>query len=255
MVSEPRCVRHVSLDQICRPTLRFPPQGPPGRVPLLQWYYQSATTSCRPSRRTSLPSFGGTSASTRCVRSSADERAAEAWSWRPGVSGREVVEETAGSPKFLGNPDCRFAHVQATPAGLTAPDHYGAAAWPLVCEKQGLPRKVFRRSIAWLSDWLSTLRSEGYSRPTQDSLPAAGQALPDGLSTRKVPTKGFRSASYISSSFPKLLGAITSTEASSVCRADARSKRRFERCRKPRQWLQAGDAALDSHWAPFEQNR
>ncbi len=29
--------------------------------------------------------------------------------------------------------------------------------------------------------------------PTQDSLPAAGQALPDGLSTRKVPMKGFRS--------------------------------------------------------------
>ena len=28
-------------------------------------------------------------------------------------------------------------------------------------------------------------------RPTQDSLPAAGQALPDGLSTRKVPLKGF----------------------------------------------------------------
>ena len=40
--------------------------------------------------------------------------------------------------------------------------------------------------------------------PTQDSLPAAGQALPGGLSTRRVPLKGFRAASYISSSFPKL---------------------------------------------------
>ena len=78
---EPRCVRHVSLDRVCRPTLRFPPQGPPRRVPLLQRYYQSATTSCRPSRRTSLPSFGGTSAFTRCVRSPADEWAAKAWSW------------------------------------------------------------------------------------------------------------------------------------------------------------------------------
>ena len=65
MLIEPRCVRHVSLDWVCRPTLRFPPQGPPRRVPLLPRYYQSATTSCRPSRRTSLPSFGGTSASTR----------------------------------------------------------------------------------------------------------------------------------------------------------------------------------------------
>ena len=61
MLTEPQCARHVSLDRICRPTLRFPPQGPPGRVPLLQRYYQSATTSCRPSRRTSFPSLGGTS--------------------------------------------------------------------------------------------------------------------------------------------------------------------------------------------------
>ena len=59
--SEPRCAPHVSLARVCRPALRFPPQGPPGRVPLLRRYYQSATTSCRPSRRTSLPSLGGTS--------------------------------------------------------------------------------------------------------------------------------------------------------------------------------------------------
>ena len=91
---------------------------------------------------------------TRSVRSSADECAAEAWSWSPGDSGREFHEETTGSPKFLGNPDCPFAHVQSTPAGLRAPDHCGAAAWPLVCQQQRLPRRVFRRSIAWLSDWL-----------------------------------------------------------------------------------------------------
>jgi len=35
----------------------------------------------------------------------------------------------------------------------------------------------------------------GLPRPTQNSLPAAGQALPGGLSTHKVPMKGFRSAS------------------------------------------------------------
>ena len=90
---------------------------------------------------------------------------AEAWSWSPGSSSRDVAEETAGSPKFLGNPKCPFAHVQSTPAGPLAPDHYGAAAWPLVCEKQRLPRKVFRRSIAWPSDSLSTLRSAGYPDP------------------------------------------------------------------------------------------
>src|SRR5262245_43412009 len=106
--------------------------------------------------------------------------------------GRELAEEATGSRKFLGNPDCPFAHVQSTPAGLRSPDHCGGAAWPLGSQKQRLPRGVFRRSIAWLSDWLSPLRRAGYPRPAPDSLPAAGQALPDGLSTRRVPLKGFR---------------------------------------------------------------
>ena len=43
-----------------------------------------------------------------------------------------------------------------------------------------------------------------YSNTTQDSLPVAGQALLDGLSTRKVPLKGFRVVNYISYPFPKL---------------------------------------------------
>ena len=51
---------------------------------------------------------------------------------------------------------------------------------------------------------------------TQDSLPVAGQALLDGLLTRKVPLKGFRVVDYISSPFPKLLGARDATSASLV---------------------------------------
>ena len=47
MSKEPRCVQHVSLDRVCWSTLRFPPPGPLGRVPQLQRYYQSATTSYR----------------------------------------------------------------------------------------------------------------------------------------------------------------------------------------------------------------
>ena len=94
-----------------------------------------------------------------------------------------------------------------TPAGLLASDHCDVAAWPLVCKKQRLPRKVFRSSIAWLSDWLSTLRGVSYLRTTQDSLPVAGQALLDGVLTRKVPMKGFKVVLYISSPFPKLCSA------------------------------------------------
>ncbi len=40
--------------------------------------------------------------------------------------------------------------------------------------------------------------------PTQDSLPVAGQALLDGLLTRKIPMKGFKAVTYISSPSPKL---------------------------------------------------
>jgi len=109
--------------------------------------------------------------------------------------------------------------VQSTPAGLRAPDRYGAAAWPLVCEKQRLPRKVFRRSIAGLSGSLSTLRRAGYPAPTQDSLPAVGQTLLDGLlpagSQRKV--SGVLLTSH--PPFPSLLGAITSTEVSTGTRS------------------------------------
>ena len=75
------------------------------------------------------------------------------------------TEEATGSRKFLGKLNCPFAHVQSTPVGLLTPDHCGAATWPLVCEKQRLPRKVFRRSIAWLSDSLFTLRSAGCPAP------------------------------------------------------------------------------------------
>ena len=141
---------------------------------------------------------------TRSFRSLADKCAAEAWSWSPGISSRDVAEETRRISQVPGESQLSVCTWSPTPAGLLAPDHYSAAAWPLVCEKQRLPRMVFRRSIAWLSDSLSTLRRVRYLPTTQDSLPVAGQALLDGLSTRKVPMKGFKAATYISFPFPKL---------------------------------------------------
>src|SRR5205814_1500986 len=100
----------------------------PGAVRQLHRYYQDAMTSCRLSRRASLPSLGGTSVAL--VQFAPRRTSAPP---RPGVGhpvapSGNVAEETAGSPKFLGNPNCPFAHVQSTPAGLLAPDHYGAAA-------------------------------------------------------------------------------------------------------------------------------
>jgi hypothetical protein len=202
-----RCIRRVSQKRFHDPASRFPPLAPAGGCSPASAVLSRRYDALPPSRRTSFPSLGSTSAALTDFAP---------WQVRappgPGVSnpvspaGNSPRSEQ-GSPKFLGNPNCPFAHVQSTPVGLPAPDHYGAATWPMMSERQRLPRLVFRSSIAWLSDWLSTLRRPGYPDATQDSLPAAGQALPDGLSTRRIPMKGFRFASYISSSFPKLLGA------------------------------------------------
>ena len=119
-------------------------------------------------------------------------------------SSRDVAEETTGSPQVPGESRLSVCACSATPAGLLAPDQYSAAAWPLVCEQQRLPRRVFRRSIAWLSDSLSTHHRVRYLPTAQDSLPVASQALPDGLSTREIPMKGFKVVQNISSPFPKL---------------------------------------------------
>jgi hypothetical protein len=62
-----------------------------------------------------------------------------------------------------------------------------------------------RGSIARLGHSLSTLRGARYRDATQDSLPAAGQALPGGLAYPQGSSERFpRSNRYISSPFPKL---------------------------------------------------
>ena len=49
---------------------------------------------------------------------------------------------------------------------------------PLKRERKLQREFLFRGSIEWLLESLSTLRSAGYPHTTQYSLPAAGQALP-----------------------------------------------------------------------------
>ena len=186
----------------------------PGAVRQLRRYYQDAMTPCRhpaalrflrlavPRMHSLLSLPGGRvrrqglELVTRCLR--------------PGI--RRGANRVL--PSSWGISIVRL-HMFQSDAGRTACTRpYSAAAWPLVIERQRLPRRVFRRSIAWLSDSLSTLRRARYLTTTQDSLPAAGQALPDGLSTRKVPTKGFRFASlHLIPPSQALLGAMLSPEA------------------------------------------
>jgi hypothetical protein len=61
---------------------------------------------------------------------------------------------------------------------------------------------VYRGSIARRLIWLSTLRRGSYPPTTQDSLPAAGPALPDGIG---YPQGSLRKVSSLQlSSFPGL---------------------------------------------------
>jgi hypothetical protein len=126
---EPRCVRHVSLGRACRLTPRFPPRGPPGRVPPLRRYYQDATTHYRPSRRTSLPSFGSTPASTRSLRSPADECAAGARSGHPVSPAGISPRRRQGLPGSWGTPTVRSpCSVDAGGTADTRPVRYRGAA-------------------------------------------------------------------------------------------------------------------------------
>ena len=115
--------------------------GSSGRVPLLQRYYQSATTSCRPSRRASLPSLGGTSVALVVF---APQRTSEPLG--PGVgnpvspAGSSPRSEQ-GSPKFLGNQLSVCTCSNPTPAGLLAPDHYGCSSVALGHRKAKAPTK------------------------------------------------------------------------------------------------------------------
>src|ERR1700694_4510914 len=69
-----RCMCRLALQRFHDQAPRFPPRGPGGPVPALRRYYQGATTSCRPSRRTSLPSLGDTTRCVLCFAPTAQER-------------------------------------------------------------------------------------------------------------------------------------------------------------------------------------
>src|SRR3990167_376080 len=199
-----RGLRHVSLQRSDNSTPRFPPPGPrgasspastvlSGRYDFLSsvpphfvafaWrYHPSARVS--PARGRALPRAGILELVTRYLR--------------PG----DWSVETTGSPTFLGNPDCALA-LLFDPGRTGAPSHIGASARPPICPPRRLPHSYFRGSITRLRHWLSTLRRPGRPDTTQDSLPAAGQALPDGLDYPQGSYERFRGVSYISASFPK----------------------------------------------------
>ena len=110
-IVEFRGIRRVSQKRFHESASRFPPLAPAGGCSPTSSVLSRRYDALQPSRRTSFPSLGGTSdALARFApwRTSAPPR--------PGVghpvspTGNSPRSEQ-GSPKFLGNHDCPFAHV------------------------------------------------------------------------------------------------------------------------------------------------
>jgi len=92
----------------------------------------------------------------------------------------DMSVETDGAPKFLGTPRVPWP-CSPTPVGSVTPGHSGAPTRSPRLTRARTPTMIFRGSIARPGHSLSTLRREGYPSTAQDSLPAAGQALPGGI--------------------------------------------------------------------------
>ena len=124
-----------------------------------------------------------------------------------------------------GEPLCTCP-VLKTPAGPSRQADCGVSIRPSAFRTASAPAtRFFRGSMARPAHPLSTLRRADYSATTQDSLPAAGQALPD----RMLPPAGFQRkvstmSHNIASPFPKL--SLTQAKRSQLS-ALALSKTRF----------------------------
>ena len=111
----------------------------------------------------------------------------------PATPSRGKHVETSGPPKFPWSLICPFAHAHATPAGRVFLTIHETPVLPSLLELRRLRRHCYRGSVTWLPNSLSTPRGAGYPYPTQDSLPVAGQAFPDGTFTRKGSAERFPS--------------------------------------------------------------
>lgn len=123
-----------------------------------------------------------------------------------------------------------------TPAGPNTAGHYAASAWPPLASRRRLPRfgNFGAQSHGLGAGCLRFVRWVTHTR-TQDSLLVAGQALPGGIRTRRVPTKGFQAVSVTSSPpFPSFLGAgcvplILEAEAGGRCFIEPRQRLRHNK--------------------------
>src|SRR5712692_1136946 len=118
--------------------------------------------------------------------------------------------ETTGPPKFLGNPRVPMPCSQ-TPAGPHAPGHSARQHGPRYVNGEGNPRQVpFGAQSHGLGTRCLRFAAPVTGAPRQTRFRSLARVSRMGLVTHRVPQRGFRSNPYTPSSFPKLLGAMTS---------------------------------------------
>src|SRR5262245_29515036 len=184
----------------------FPPPGARGTSSPASAVLWSAPIPGRPYRPTSLPSRDG----YHPVRLCSSLHTSPTPAWGQGCSGQATPRacryrgRDGRASQVPGEPQVSVCPVQSTPAGLLSPDRYSAAAWPLVCEKQRLPRKVFPRSIEGRSDSLSTLRRLGYPSRRKTRFQPLVRRYWTGFDPQGSYETFPRRNRYIPSSFPKL---------------------------------------------------
>ena len=177
-------------------------------VPPLQRYYQGTATSCRPSRRVSFPSFGGTTGSRnfrsrhRYVRQRQGLGLVTRYP-RPGFfRGDDRISQVPGEPQFP------FAHGLRPRPAETSQTNCGTLAWPPLSARRRRQREDFRGSIARLSGSPPTYHATVIRLTAQGWLPGAGLLSWTGFYPQSS-CKRFQLTSCLSLSFSKLLGTST----------------------------------------------
>ena len=181
----------------------FPPPGPMGQFP--GFHSTARRSDCLPPFP---PHFVAFVWRYRSLRSCSLPSAAERSRRRPGVclfrltprSGS--VAETAGSPRFLGNPLCTCPALRPRWDLRARPSRRFGAAFRGYYNV-GSHHDHFRGSFTRPAHSLSTLRHHGYPWPRKTRFRLLAKLCRAGLRTRWVPSQGFR-VRYISSSLPRL---------------------------------------------------
>ena len=200
---EPQSVPPVSpagVREQALPSLHRVPRKSSSPASAILW---SAPTPCRPSGRASLPSLGCTTSCAQVLLPPLPSAATGARSCSSGSSSRKYAWRRQGLPgswrtrvPLPGSP---------TPAGPTPAGHTLGQHGPRLFNDEDYPHaQYFRGSMAGFGT--GCLRFAGWITPPPRKTRFWWLARPCQvrLVTHGVPMRGFRSASYISSSSPRL---------------------------------------------------